>query len=133
MAKKRRQLAYVMNVVPDLMDKTKDKIWIFLMNIFSNTCHQRADRSFFVNKYQFPMCTRCTGLLGGYILGLILVILGNEINIFLNIMFIIIMLIDWLVQYKGIRMSNNFRRLFTGLLCGIGIIGILSKILCYIL
>jgi uncharacterized membrane protein len=28
-------------------------------------CHQRADRSFFVNGHQMPVCARCTGLYAG--------------------------------------------------------------------
>lgn len=118
-----------MNVERDLMDKTVDKIWIFLMGIFSNSCHQKADRSFFISKYQLPICARCTGLLLGYILGVTLIVSKKQFNLFINLSFIIIMFIDWFIQYKQIRMSNNIRRLVTGFLCGIGVIGILATIL----
>nr|WP_300382032.1 DUF2085 domain-containing protein [Clostridium sp.] len=100
------------------------------MRIFSNTCHQKANRSFFIYNYQFPICARCTGLLLGYFLGTIILFVG-EISLKLSITFIIIMFIDWFVQYKGIKISNNYRRLFTGSLCGIGVMGILSWIYIY--
>ena len=109
----------------------KDKIWITLMSAFSNTCHQKANRSFFLYNYQFPICARCTGLLLGYFLGIIILFIG-KISLTLSIAFIITMFIDWFVQYKGIKISNNYRRLFTGSLCGIGIIGILSNIYVFI-
>jgi uncharacterized membrane protein len=105
----------------------KDKIWIALMNIFSNTCHQKANRSFFLYNYQFPICARCTGLLLGYFLGVILLLFTGEISLTLSITFTIIMFGDWFIQYKGIKISNNYRRLFTGSLCGIGIIGIFAN------
>lgn len=105
----------------------KDKIWITLMRIFSNTCHQKANRSFFIYNYQFPICARCTGLLLGYFLGIIILCIG-EISLTLSITFIVTMFIDWFIQYKGIKISNNYRRLFTGSLCGIGIMSILANI-----
>lgn len=114
------------------MDNIKDKIWITLMNLFSNTCHQKAERSFFINKYQFPICARCTGLLLGYFLGVLILIFIGEISFIFNVIFILIMFIDWFIQHQGIKMSNNLRRLFTGSLCGIGVIGVLVNIYFFI-
>lgn len=114
-----------------LMDNIKDKIWLTLMNVFSNTCHQKADRSFFINKYQFPICARCTGLLLGYFLGIVTLIFIGKISFVISLFFILIMFLDWFIQHKGIKMSNNLRRLFTGSLCGIGVIGILANIYVY--
>ena len=110
------------------MDNIKDKIWLTLMNLFSNTCHQKAERSFFISKYQFPICARCTGLLLGYFLGGLIFIFIGEICLIFNVSLILIMFIDWFVQYRGIKMSNNLRRLLTGSLCGIGVIGCLVNI-----
>lgn len=110
----------------------KDKVWLFFMNIFSNTCHQKAERSFFIKNYQFPVCARCAGMLCGYILGIILLFLIGKISVFLSIVFPAIMFLDWFIQYKKIKASNNFRRFITGTLAGIGIIGIISSICKYI-
>jgi len=112
--------------------RVKDKIWIVLMKLFSNTCHQKANRSFFLYNYQFPICARCTGLLLGYFLGIIILFFINEISLYLSLTFSIIMFIDWFIQYKGIKTSNNYRRLFTGSLCGIGVIGILANVYVFI-
>ena len=103
-----------------------DKFWIFLMRFFSKTCHQKSDRSFFFYNYQFPICSRCTGLLIGYILGIISLFLKFKISIIVSIIFMAIMFIDWFIQYKKILYSTNIRRFLTGLFCGFGIINILA-------
>uniref|UniRef100_UPI00293DA367 DUF2085 domain-containing protein n=1 Tax=Clostridium TaxID=1485 RepID=UPI00293DA367 len=104
----------------------KDRTWLFLMKLFSKTCHQKNDRSFFINNYQFPICARCTGLLIGYILGIICLLFNFKLSTLLSSIFIVIMFIDWFFQHKEILYSTNKRRLLTGLLCGFGIINIIS-------
>ena len=106
----------------------KDEIWLFLMKLFSTTCHQKANRSFFFNNYQFPICARCTGLVIGYILGIISILFSFKISIYLSLFFIVIMFIDWFIQYKKILSSTNIRRLLTGIFCGFGIINLLAII-----
>ncbi len=104
----------------------KDKIWLFLMKFFSTTCHQKANRSFFFKNYQFPICARCTGLLIGYILGIIVLFFNIKISILLSLFFVIVMFIDWFIQHKKILYSTNTRRLLTGSFCGFSIINILA-------
>lgn len=104
----------------------KDELWLFLMKLFSTTCHQKANRSFFFNNYQFPICARCTGLLIGYILGVTSLLFNFKLSILISSIFIVIMFIDWFIQHKEILYSTNKRRLLTGTLCGFGIINILS-------
>lgn len=83
-------------------------------------CHQMPERSFFIGAYQFPICARCTGLLVGYIIAIILLIFDSYISITSCVYAILIMFIDWYVQYLGIKPSTNLRRLITGIICGIG-------------
>ncbi|WP_073016826.1 DUF2085 domain-containing protein [Clostridium intestinale] len=97
------------------------------MKFFSNTCHQKADRSFFINKYQFPLCARCTGLFLGYILGILFLFFFSPLPTLICLSFLAIMFIDWFLQHKKIKESTNYRRLITGFLCGLGIISILSN------
>lgn len=104
----------------------KDEIWLVFMRFFSKTCHQKADRSFFFYNYQFPICARCTGLLIGYIFGIISILFNLKISILLSLFLIFIMFIDWFMQHIKIFYSTNIRRLLTGLFCGFGIINILS-------
>lgn len=111
-----------------MINKDKDKIWLWSMNFFNKTCHQRSDRSLFFKGYQFPICTRCTGLFLGYIIGFIYMFIG-KISLSFSLLFMTIMFLDWFIQYKGIQESTNLRRLVTGVLCGVGIIGLILNII----
>lgn len=101
----------------------KDHIWLKLM-AFGHLlgCHQMESRSFKIHNYQFPLCARCTGVFLGEIVGIISALLGLRIPVYLVIVFIVIMCIDWGVQYFNIKMSTNFRRFITGTLAGFGLL-----------
>lgn len=45
------------------------------------------------------------------------------------LLFCLIMLLDWMIQFLNIQESTNFRRLITGTLCGYSFITIALKIL----
>lgn len=93
-------------------------------------CHQRPDRSFFINGHQFPVCARCTGVLLGEVLALFLYRILS-LCILLLIAFCAPMLLDWLIQFLRIRESTNLRRLITGMLCGYALCTIFLRILVY--
>lgn len=97
-----------------------DKLHIHkvLMDIGRGTgCHQMPERSFYYHGYQFPVCARCTGVLLGQILGMVLFfkvhLSWNWCSFFMFIMFF-----DWFLQRMKICSSTNIRRLITGFLCG---------------
>lgn len=117
------------------MDKsTKIKIWAFLMRLGSRGgCHQREDRSFKIKGWQFPICSRCTGILTGQILGAILYLCKIRIPFYLDFVFLLIMFLDWLIQYKNIKESTNFRRFLTGNLAGIAQMSIIIKLILFVL
>ena len=99
----------------------KLKIWIKLMNIGSRLgCHQMPERSFFYKGYQFPVCARCTGLIIGYLLGVLIYFL-KVLNWKIAIILCIPLVLDGGSQYLNWRISNQVLRLITGILCGIGI------------
>ena len=99
----------------------KLKIWIKLMNIGSRLgCHQMPERSFFYKGYQFPLCARCTGLIIGYLLGVLIYFL-KVLNWKIAIILCIPLVLDGGSQYLNWRISNQVLRLITGILCGIGI------------
>lgn len=99
----------------------KLKIWIKLMNIGSRLgCHQMPERSFFYKGYQFPVCARCTGLIIGYLLGVLIYFL-KVLNWKIAIILCIPLVLDGGIQYLNWRISNQVLRLITGILCGIGI------------
>ena len=91
------------------------------MNIGARVgCHQMPERSFFYKGYQFPLCARCTGLVIGYLMGILIYFL-KIINWEIAILLCIPLVIDGGSQYLKWRMSNQRLRLITGILCGIGI------------
>ena len=99
----------------------KLKILIKLMNIGSRLgCHQMPERSFFYKGYQFPVCARCTGLIIGYLLGVLIYFL-KVLNWKIAIILCIPLVLDGGSQYLNWRISNQVLRLITGILCGIGI------------
>lgn len=90
-----------------------EKLWIKSMYVCSPTCHQLPERSFYIGKMQMPICSRCLGI---YI--------GMVLSLFINqpwlIFFAPITYIDGLIQLKTSYISNNRRRLITGIISGIG-------------
>ena len=96
-------------------------------------CHQREDRSFEIKGWQFPICSRCTGILLGQIISIIFIFVKISIPIYLDFIFLFIMFFDWYIQFKEIKESTNFRRLITGILAGIAQINIAYQVLIWLI
>lgn len=112
----------------------KDKIWITLMKFGCRLgCHQMENRSFSFKGYQFPVCARCTGVFLGEFISIILIILNIKINIIFSIILLVVMGLDWFIQYIKILESNNIRRVITGTFGGIGLTFIYYYIIVYII
>lgn len=79
------------------------------------------ERSFFFHGYQFPLCARCTGIAIGYILGIIFILLGIHLKMFLCVTFFLLCAADGTVQHYTSYTSTNIRRFILGLLCGISL------------
>lgn len=83
-----------------------------------------ASRSFHVHGMQCPLCARCTGLLiGEVILAPLYIILLPQIW-WVSLLLILPLAVDGIGQYLGFWISDNIRRLLTGLLGGIGLIAL---------
>ena len=109
---------------------TKIKTWAFFMRLGNRCgCHQREDRSFKIKGWQFPICSRCTGILVGQLLGIFIYIFQFRIPIYISCIFLLIMFFDWYIQYKKIRESTNIRRFITGTLAGIAQVAIFIEII----
>lgn len=116
--------------VDEVLELTRfDKMWVNSMKFFSTSCHQKRERSFFVKGYQFPVCARCTGLYIGYFLGIFNLILS--INIYYLFSLTIPFVLDTTLQYGFNIMSNNFRRIISGILFGFFLTAILIDILIF--
>ena len=113
---------------------TKIKTWAYFMRLGNRCgCHQREDRSFKIRGWQFPICSRCTGILTGQLIGIIIYLLDKRIPIYIDFLFLLIMFLDWFLQFKNIKESTNFRRFITGNLAGIAQTSILIKIILFLI
>lgn len=111
---------------------TKIKTWAFFMRLGNRCgCHQREDRSFKIKGWQFPVCSRCTGILTGQIIGIILYLTKIRIPIYIGLQFLLVMFLDWFIQYKKIKESTNLRRFITGNLAGIAQTSILLELILF--
>ncbi len=104
-----------------------DKIWLKLMRVCSYTCHQKASRSYFIKRYQMPICSRCFGLSIGYLLAILAY--NNEIPLLIFILMPIPLILDGLIQLKTAYESTNLKRLITGIIAGIGYMSIIIRLI----
>lgn len=85
-------------------------------------CHARADRSFFYHGRQFPICARCTGELIGILAGIPIAVFIGYAGIPAMLFMMAPMVADGFIQLLTSYESNNYRRLWTGILFGIAFV-----------
>lgn len=108
-------------------------LWLYLMKLGASAgCHQRPDRSFFFHGWQFPVCARCTGVLAGQLVGIPIAIKKN-ISTLTAVLCCETTMLDWSLQYSGVKKSTNKRRLVTGLLGGFGLAVIYVNIIRFVI
>jgi uncharacterized membrane protein len=84
-------------------------------------CHRRPDRSFFIYGKQFPLCARCTAIYASYIvLPFFAFFTVTHYFLVFGLLLQLPMLLDGGTQLLRWRESNNYLRVITGLLSGIG-------------
>jgi uncharacterized membrane protein len=96
--------------------------WNSIYNCGDVLCHQKEDRSFFINGNEMPFCARCTAIWFGLVIGLGFMIF-YKINLdekFILILFIglIPIGIDGFGQLLNLWESNNIIRVTTGIFIG---------------
>ena len=96
------------------------------MDVFKYLCHRRPERSFFYRGHQFPVCSRCTGLIIGAALfavySFIVPVVYDWNLLYVSVLLQLPYIIDGFTQYLAIRESNNTLRFITGLLGGVGVV-----------
>lgn len=103
-----------------MTERQKERLWLAAMDYCGRCgCHQRPDRSFFVGRWQLPLCARCTGVLIGHLTGCPTA-LRRRLSLWTALCCCEATLLDWTAQRLGIRESTNLRRLITGILGGFG-------------
>jgi uncharacterized membrane protein len=111
--------------------------WNTIYSCGDRLCHQKAERSFFINGNQMPFCSRCTAIWLGIVIGLCLMIFYkfnlNEKFLYLIFIGIVPIGIDGVGQLLQLWESTNIIRIITGILigivCGIAIAIIIDEIL----
>ena len=89
-----------------------------LFNLAGHLCHQKPERSFFFRGFQFPFCARCTGIILGFIVGLVMVHLIGVFKSYWIFALFIPLIIDGLIQKYSSYESNNLKRVSTGFIFG---------------
>ena len=80
-------------------------------------CHRLSSRSFFVRNRQFHVCARCTGLIAGYMVSPLLLLVSD----YASKLFIVsctVLVVDGVTQLIKWRKSNNRLRVVTGFMTG---------------
>lgn len=110
--------------------------WNTVYSIGDRLCHQKAERSLFLNGNQMPFCTRCTAIWLGIAFGLgVMVFFRIELNekfLAVVLLSLIPIGIDGVGQLFRFWESSNIIRFITGLLagmaCGIAIGVIIDEV-----
>lgn len=107
------------------------KVWEHMMVLGRKVfhCHQLPDRSFHFRNMQFPVCARCTGILIGLLIVGPLFCSFFNVNMFISFLLISFMLVDGFTQLSGMRKSDNFLRLVTGIGFGYAIVSFITHII----
>jgi len=105
---------------------------VLLLNVgqkrlgFAFFCHRQPERSFAIRGHQFPVCSRCTGLLLGFFGFIVLALFNVQIPLFAGLIMLVPMAIDGTSQLTGLRESNNLLRLLTGFLFTFGFMSLVA-------
>lgn len=95
-------------------------------------CHRKPERSFFLDNRQFNVCARCTGIVAGVGLGLLLIGWNFQLLLFVfSKLFLVatfLNLIDGGTQLLGWRQSNNLLRVVLGFIFGFTLLFFLKAI-----
>lgn len=97
--------------------------WDSVYSTGDRLCHQKTERSLFINGNQMPFCSRCTAIWLGLAIGLgfivFFIIKLNEKFVFILIAGIVPIGVDGVGQLLGFWESANLTRIITGLMVGI--------------
>jgi uncharacterized membrane protein len=91
---------------------------------FSGLCHQRPDRSFFIDGHKFGVCSRCTGIYFGFAFTLLVYPLVRSLRTIATparkwlLLAALPLAIDFSLTFFGVWENTHTSRLLTGLLLG---------------
>ncbi len=110
----------------------RDRRWAWWMEFCGKyaRCHQMPERSFFLGSYQFPLCARCTGIMAGRLIAILLLpffLLPLKTALLVLPVLMLPLPIDGLVQKYTKYESNNCKRVITGILWGFASISLILR------
>lgn len=91
---------------------------------FSYVCHQIPARSFFIDQHPFAVCSRCTGIYSGFLIGVMAYPLVRSLRrtetparkwLFVAA---VPLAVDFSLEFLGIWNNTHFSRFITGALLG---------------
>lgn len=91
-------------------------------------CHRMPERSLFFRGRQLPVCARCTGMLAGYLAYPLFLTGVLSIGFWWALALNLPAFVDGTTQALGMRESTNGLRLATGLVSGVGQVGLISVV-----
>ncbi|HEU4834434.1 MAG TPA: DUF2085 domain-containing protein [Pyrinomonadaceae bacterium] len=95
-----------------------------IYHAFAPFCHQRPDRSYFIEGHKFAVCSRCTGIYAGFAFTLLLYPLFRSLRNTatpprsLLILAVLPLAIDFSLTFFGFWENTHTSRLLTGALLG---------------
>jgi uncharacterized membrane protein len=87
-------------------------------------CHRKPERCFHIKGKPIPLCTRCMGILLGFIAIPFLLYFQFALPFWVSVCLQVPMVVDGYTQLKKWRMSTNLLRVTTGLVSGFGLANI---------
>ena len=106
---------------------------VFFINVgdrrlgFALFCHRQPERCFTFFGHTSPLCSRCTGLVAGFLGLIVLPLFQMPIPLFASALLMAPMVIDGVSELAGFRVSNNLLRFLTGLMFTFGFLSLMVK------
>ena len=111
-------------IAPVAMANGHTDVALGVYRAFGTFCHQRPDRSYFIDGHKFAVCSRCTGLYFGFALTLLVYPLIRSLRNAATPRLIFLLLaalplaIDFSLTFLGLWENTHTSRLLTGALLG---------------
>jgi uncharacterized membrane protein len=103
-----------------------DEFFQHAMWALSWLCHQRPERSPHLWEWQFPLCWRCSGILAGLIVFVLLLIATRRLPALnLSVALCLPLPLDVLLAVAGVWSGANGVRCVTGAMWGVGAMSVL--------
>lgn len=113
-------LAVISLLAPILEEYFFYSISNYFYNVLSSICHQFPSRSLWIINRPMGLCSRCFSIYASFSISIFFIpLFKKNKNIFMISFLLLPLILDGFFQYYGIRGSDNFTRMFSGILFGV--------------